>query len=562
LIDRFRSGRAAPVAGAFVLSHLHLCLELSLTQSTKMPMESSEKARGLPAGLFRGLMISLKKYIDALPDEPGPECEPEDTSARPSLLHAYRSALREMGNSGLKACPNLGAELKQDLEMLEQCLSGKIDRDFIATVEKEVRQLLQTWGSGTGAYYRRKAAEVKELLIDMAHTADSFAARDYRYAEQIVNVTRSLESIATLEDLADVRASIRTSAANLKMSVERMTEEGRQAIAQLRDEVSRSQARTEEARESASRDMLTGLHNRVWIEKQIEHRMDSAIPFCIAIIDIDGFKQVNDEHGHLVGDELLKKFCAELQSANRATDVIGRWGGDEFILILDGSGSETPAQIDRLAIGVCKSYEVQSNTGPLKLTIDASIGLAEHVPGETIRTLLSRADMAMYARKAQSRVDDAEQNQPPSSVEAICQSRQNGASQQSGKIKSLVVEDDATNRKLLQTVLSQYGVCDVAADGREAVRAVRFARENHQRYDLVCMDLRMPQMDGQEAIREIRRQEAAAGVSKPAKIIVTTSHTRMEDITTALLGRCNAYLVKPIDIAKLRKELKALGLIN
>jgi len=129
-------------------------------------------------------------------------------------------------------------------------------------------------------------------------------------------------------------------------------------------------------------------------------------------------------------------------------------------------------------------------------------------------------------------------------------------------MKSLVAEDDATNRKLLQTFLSRYGGCDIAVDGKKAVNAVRLARENHQSYDLVCMDLRMPEMDGQEAIREIRKQEAAAGVSKTAKIIVTTVHTDTESITGALLGRCNAYLAKPIDTAKLKKELKDLGLIQ
>jgi two-component system chemotaxis response regulator CheY len=129
-------------------------------------------------------------------------------------------------------------------------------------------------------------------------------------------------------------------------------------------------------------------------------------------------------------------------------------------------------------------------------------------------------------------------------------------------MKSLVAEDDATSRKLLKAFLSRYGECDIAVDGKEAVNAVLCALQNDRQYDLVCMDLRMPEMNGQEAIREIRRQEAERRVAKPAKIIVTTIHTDTESIATALLGRCDAYLVKPIDTAKLKKELMSLGLIQ
>jgi two-component system chemotaxis response regulator CheY len=128
-------------------------------------------------------------------------------------------------------------------------------------------------------------------------------------------------------------------------------------------------------------------------------------------------------------------------------------------------------------------------------------------------------------------------------------------------MRSLVAEDDATSRTLLKKYLSRYGECDIAVDGKEAVKAAGNARQSHQNYDLICMDLSMPQMDGQEAIREIRKQEAASKDDHPAKIIVTTGHTDTESITGALLGRCNAYLVKPIDIAKLKAELKVFGLI-
>jgi two-component system chemotaxis response regulator CheY len=128
-------------------------------------------------------------------------------------------------------------------------------------------------------------------------------------------------------------------------------------------------------------------------------------------------------------------------------------------------------------------------------------------------------------------------------------------------MRSLVAEDDATSQTLLKKFLSRYGECHIAFDGKEAVEAAASALGSRQSYDLICMDLKMPVMDGQAAIREIRKQEVASRAVNPAKIIVTTAHTDSESIAGALLGRCNAYLVKPIDIAKLKAELKTLGLI-
>ena len=115
---------------------------------------------------------------------------------------------------------------------------------------------------------------------------------------------------------------------------------------------------------------------------------------------------------------------------------------------------------------------------------------------------------------------------------------------------------------MLHKILSKYGECDIVVDGREAVQAVKNARHKNRSYDLVCMDLRMPVMDGQEAIRQIRAEEAGAGALHTAKVIITTSLTDMGSITHALVGKCNAYLMKPIDTGKLLAELRELGLVK
>jgi diguanylate cyclase (GGDEF)-like protein len=112
---------------------------------------------------------------------------------------------------------------------------------------------------------------------------------------------------------------------------------------------------------------------------------------------------VNDDYGHMTGDDLLKQFSTELRSACRATDVIGRWGGDEFILLFDCALAEAEAQVVRLRKWICGSYTVHGKAGEVKLRVDASIGLAERLPGEEMKELLERADTAMYAEKGMGR---------------------------------------------------------------------------------------------------------------------------------------------------------------
>jgi diguanylate cyclase (GGDEF)-like protein len=348
-------------------------------------------------------MISLKKYLDTVESGASSEAAAAGMELLPLTLAAYRSALLEMGSCSLEACPALGNELNRGLGEIEAQLAREATPETVEATQTSVRQRLHDWGGGTALHYRQKAAEVKEILIVMARTAESVGARDQRCAKQIDEVTTRLRKIANLEDLTEIRASIESSAADLKTSIDRMTAEGKAAIDQLRSEVAAFQAKLEEAEQVASCDSLTGLRNRFSVENQIERRLEDGSAFCAAIVDIDRFKQVNDEHGHLAGDELLRQFATELKSACRSKDIVGRWGGDEFIILLDCELTEARAQTDRLARWVCGSYSVQGASGAVKLKVDASIGLAEHLAGETQKALLARADAAMYQQKGASR---------------------------------------------------------------------------------------------------------------------------------------------------------------
>ena len=131
-------------------------------------------------------------------------------------------------------------------------------------------------------------------------------------------------------------------------------------------------------------------------------------------------------------------------------------------------------------------------------------------------------------------------------------------------MKTLIVEDDFTSRLFLQTFLSRYGECHIAVNGKEAVKAFRMATDSASPYDLICMDIMLPEMDGKEAVKQMRTVEEARGVNSThgSKIIMTTAVTDMKDIVQSFRELCDAYLFKPIDTAKLVSELKSLQLVK
>ena len=131
-------------------------------------------------------------------------------------------------------------------------------------------------------------------------------------------------------------------------------------------------------------------------------------------------------------------------------------------------------------------------------------------------------------------------------------------------MKILVVEDDFKNRKLLQSQLSLFGECDTAVDGEEAILAFRMSLDNQQPYDLICMDIRMPNIDGKEALRKIRQIENKLGCQDEdkVKVIMTTALDDAEAVVESYEEGATAYLIKPITKQKLVEELLRLDLIN
>ncbi|MFZ0396191.1 MAG: GGDEF domain-containing protein [Terracidiphilus sp.] len=357
-------------------------------------------------------MISIRKYLEAqsAPEAVAPMAPPRrriSAELAAPLVEAYRSVLVEMGRSGTNACPATGAELSHRLAELGEKLAGGIDSAALAEADSVTRATLEDWGRRTARYFQQKAGEVKEMLLAMARTTECVGERDQRCAHQIDEVTAQLRRIATLDDISQIRLSIEKSACELKTSVERINAEGKTVLDALQAKVVTFQARVDEAEQLASLDALTRLRSRLWVEGELEQRIAGAASFCVAILDIDGFKAVNDRHGHVAGDGLLRQFANELRAACRSKDIVGRWGGDEFLIVLDCPLADAEAQIERVRAWVCGPYTVEGTTGTLKVEVSASMGLAAFTPPEILEQLLDRADGAMYRNKSAAKAGTA-----------------------------------------------------------------------------------------------------------------------------------------------------------
>jgi len=130
-------------------------------------------------------------------------------------------------------------------------------------------------------------------------------------------------------------------------------------------------------------------------------------------------------------------------------------------------------------------------------------------------------------------------------------------------MKTLIVEDDYVVRLLLMNLLSHYGESHTADNGKEALEKFRSATASGTPFDLICMDILMPEMDGQEALKQVRALEAANDIlpANRVKIIMTTTVSDMKQVAQSFLGLCDAYLTKPIDTAELLRHLWSFRLI-
>lgn len=353
-------------------------------------------------------MVSVQVYSD-IPADPKPEGN-LSTRFDPLMTNLYATTLEAVGESASEDASPHSLELEQSLKKLARRLVADSSGREVARIGKQVELELREWGKRAAMDRRTIAENVKDLLIALTHALEGVDNRNQSYSRQFIELADHFGKIADLNDLTTIRTCMVKQVEELRGSVDRMKRESQQALGELRNELSSYESKLLRAEDKALKDFVTGLPNRRCIEERLARSIANGWSICVAMFDINRFKSVNDEYGHLVGDDLLCQFSKRMNSKIRCGDLAGRWGGDEFVVIMMWCDlSEAALVIERIKHDVFGTYRLQTRTNMsfVDVHVDAAFGVAQWEEGDSVQSLIQKADSLMYAQKRSESRDAA-----------------------------------------------------------------------------------------------------------------------------------------------------------
>src|SRR5579862_6965230 len=315
--------------------------------------------------------------------ELAPESEPQDLMDFKLKLLEYRKGLAHTA-----AGPDLAAVAHSCLKTCEQYLDRS--RKFVKDREAELMEVI--------GILRSSAATI------VGDTAD--------FNDQLVATTDKFGHLAQLDDIRELKRQLTAEVSTMRAAVEAKRHRDEQTYSKLTSRVESLQSKLVKAEEEASIDPLTRVANRGTFDralrKTVASSLETGIPMSLAMIDIDDFKKINDQHGHQVGDRVLLCTALWLGKVVRRTDLVSRYGGEEFAVILnDAKIQQVEARLTQaLADLAANNFEYEHEGEKRIIRFTASIGITELAPGDAPADVIKRADDALYEakRKGKNRV--------------------------------------------------------------------------------------------------------------------------------------------------------------
>ncbi|MEM5529515.1 diguanylate cyclase [Gammaproteobacteria bacterium AS21] len=284
-------------------------------------------------------------------------------------------------------------------ELIESALALKGDdfSNYLQSINKQLSEVQDFISKtqnidGESAVFRDAAdTKVREGVDNIrasVSSAQDIASLQSQLSEQLNDIVCAMDVLQEQE---------KTRESNLQKNYDAL----KQRVSTMEDEAEHVQEYIEEERKQARQDALTALPNRMAYNEIISHQLATfqryKTPLSLVVCDLDHFKDVNDNYGHLAGDKVLSLVAKILSKGTRASDFVTRYGGEEFAIIIPSTGAEEAAQVmDKIRRIICKS---PFNYRGEPISISMSFGISEAQVGDSAEMLFSRADAALYTAK-------------------------------------------------------------------------------------------------------------------------------------------------------------------
>lgn len=304
-----------------------------------------------------------------------------------------------------------------------------------------------------------------------------------------------------------------------------------------------------EIKRRAESDPLTSLLNRNTFEQRVNQVLDTKEQetLCaVLLIDMDGFKLINDRLGHSTGDQVLIKVGKTIRSSLRTCDFASRMGGDEFLIFLNDMPNEET--ILKKSKQICNLVQ---NNFKLEIEVTASIGISVAPDdGFDFAELYKKADKALYHVKANGKDNCAmykyiESESPLVSIEKSISKKGEK------KKKVLIVEDSSLNQVIMENILKNDYEIHKVSNGQDALIWLRREANN---VDVILLDLIMPVMDGISLLEQMR----ASDTMKKIPVIVVSGQENRDVSLSAIRAGAADYVTKPVDPSILRLRIKSV----
>lgn len=293
--------------------------------------------------------------------------------------------------------------LSGQIASVQQLLSGPITHASLLAATRSLKEVIYKQGLLKHSLNEAKAT-VKSMMMTFIDRLGVVAVSTSDFHQKIDNYSRQITQAKGITELNkildDMMRDTRSAQADALRSRDQMVA-ARQAVQEAETRISKLEAELQQMSELVREDQLTGSLNRRGLDDICERELARAdrrkSPLCIAMLDLDDFKRLNDTYGHTTGDEVLVHLVRVIKETLRAMDVIGRFGGEEFLIVLPDTPLEEAVQtVTRLQRELTKRIFMHNNE---RLLITFSAGVALRAEGESRQSLVERADTALYQAK-------------------------------------------------------------------------------------------------------------------------------------------------------------------